>query len=71
MNPDQAMYGVVAMVLNELTDEELAAFNICAQLDMSPHGRVFDYDKVKSLYTPDLHDVTKGAIAAYVNTRFK
>jgi hypothetical protein len=68
MNDEQA---VVAMVAQDLTDEELAALNLCAQLDQNPHGRIFDYEKVSGLFTENgkMHTATKEALAQVVKHR--
>jgi hypothetical protein len=75
MNDEQIMQArmaaVVAMAVQDLTDEELAVLNLCAQLDQNPHGRIFDYEKVSSLFTENgkMHPVTKEALARVVNHR--
>lgn len=78
MNENQMMSimaTVVNMTCDKLTDLELAALNNCVQLDMNPHDRIFDYEKVKSLFTEangtKAHDVTKEALARVVNSRLK
>lgn len=70
---ERIMVASVGVVTNTLSDEELAALNLCVQLDMDPHGRIFDYDAVQSLFTEDgrtrTHDATKEALARIVNRR--
>lgn len=70
MSEEQAARGmtaVVGIVCDELTDQELAALNLTAQLDLDPHGRIFDYGKVASLFTEKdgtkMHQVTKETLA--------
>lgn len=67
------MRASVAMVTEGLTDLELAVLNNCAQLDMDPRGRLFDYGKVASLFDQaggtQMHEETKRALAAIVNRR--
>ena len=69
---DQIMYATVAMVCDELTDAELAAMNLCAQLGMNPKGRN-GYDKAHTLFTEQdgtkMHEETKRALAAVVLER--
>ncbi len=64
---------IVDIVTEELTTLELAVLNNVAQLDMDPHGRAFDYDKIESLFTEKtgsrMHEETKVALAAVVNQR--
>lgn len=49
----------------------VAALNLCAQLDQNPHGRIFEYEKVSSLFTENgkMHIATKEALARVVNRR--
>lgn len=69
------MTASVSLICDKLTDEELAALNLVALLGGSPHGRVFDYEKVKALFTDaegtKMHDETKLALATVVNKRFE
>jgi hypothetical protein len=64
-----------AMYTNELTDEELAALNLVAQLDSNPRGRIFDYEKVSGLFSEangtKMHAETKEALAAIALERLK
>jgi hypothetical protein len=59
--------------MNDLSDIELAVLNNVAQLDQDPHGRLFDYEKVKELFTERngerMHEETKVALADVVNIR--
>lgn len=63
----------IDMETRELTNLELAALNIVAQLNEDPRGRLFDYEKVKGLFTEDngtrMHVETKMALAIVVNER--
>lgn len=63
----------VSMSTDELTDLELAVLNNVAQLNMDPRGRVFDYDRVRALFTESdgtrMHHETKLALSAVVNRR--
>jgi hypothetical protein len=56
-----------------LTDLELAALNNVVQLDMDPHGRIFDYNKVAGLFSEAngtrAHSMTKDALATIVLKR--
>jgi hypothetical protein len=65
----------VAMHTNKLTDLELAALNNVVQLDMDPHGRIFDYNKVAGLFSEAngtrAHSMTKDALATIVLKRLK
>lgn len=67
------MCSVVALTCKELTKEELAVLNLIAITDGDPHGRLFDYKKVKRLFTESngtrMHAVTKEALAAIVSER--
>lgn len=66
------MYNTVDIATQELTDLELAVLFNVASLDADPHGKVFDYDKVKGLFTEGgirMHQVTKDALAVVVSQR--
>lgn len=67
------MAAQVSLVCEELTDLELAVLNNVVQLDGNPRGRLFDYEKVKGLFTErdgtKAHDEVKVALAAVVNSR--
>ena len=69
------MATVVAMIANDLTDDELRALNLCAQLGTNPHGRIFDYDTVAPLFTAAngtrMEQATKEALARVVVARFR
>ncbi len=76
MNEDKMktmMVNIVSSTCDELTNAELAVLNIVAMLDQSPHNRLFDYKKVKSLFTENdgtrMHEETKSALVAIVNSR--
>ena len=62
----------VAIVTNDLSDADLAALNIAAQLDYEPRNRPW-YAQVKSLFTEQdgtrMHAETKRALAAVVLRR--
>lgn len=70
----QVMAALVATIVHGLTDAELRALNLCAQLDTSPHGRLFDYDTVAPLFTvangTRMEQATKEALARVVAERF-
>ena len=70
---NKAMYAVVALICKDLTDIELAVLNNVAQTDSNPKGRLFDYKRVRNLFTEDngtkMHDETKNALAAVVLRR--
>jgi hypothetical protein len=72
---EQIVIASVAMYTNELTDLELAALNNVVQLDMDPHGRIFDYNKVAGLFSEAngtrAHSMTKDALATIVLKRLK
>lgn len=69
----QIMTNTVGLICAELTDAELAVLNLTVLMDGDPHGRLFDYDKVKSLFTQDngtkMHEETKEALTRIVNSR--
>ncbi len=69
----QIMATTVAATTGELSDIELTVLSIVAQTDQSPHGRKFDYDAVKHLFTENdgtkMHSETKIALAAVVQSR--
>jgi hypothetical protein len=72
----QIMINCVSLVCDQLSDAELAVLNNVAQLDQNPHdheGELFDYEKVKSLFTAvngtRMHEETKVALASIVNYR--
>jgi hypothetical protein len=76
MNQNQMreiMIKTVMLTCDELSDIELAVLNNTAQMDMDPHGRLFDYEKVKGLFTERsgtrMHEETKVALASVVNIR--
>jgi hypothetical protein len=64
---------VVSIVCDNLTDSELVTLNLVAQLDQSPHNRIFDYKKVESLFTEQngtrMHEETKIALTEIVILR--
>lgn len=68
------MAAVVATIANDLTDDELRALNLCAQLGTNPRGRIFDYDTVAPLFTAAngtrMERATKEALARVVAERF-
>jgi hypothetical protein len=67
------MASAVHVACSHLTDDELAALNLVAQLDIDPHNRVFDYNRVAHLFTErngtKMHEETKNALAQVVNMR--
>ena len=69
----QIMAATVAVITDELSDDELAVLNIVAQFDQNPHGRKFDYKLVEGLFTENngtkMHSETKIALANVVNSR--
>lgn len=69
------MTATVSMTCDQLTSQELAVLNIVAQLDGSPYGRIFDYEKVKALFTAAdgtrMHEETKLALAEVVSRRLE
>ncbi len=76
MNEDKmkaVMANIVSIACDKLTDKELAVLNIVAMFDQLPHNRLFDYEKVKSLFTQNdgtkMHEETKIALAVTVNSR--
>ncbi len=66
-------YAIVALICKDLSDLELAVLNNVAQTDFNPKGRLFDYERVKHLFTEDngtrMHDDIKDALAAVVLRR--
>ena len=70
---NKAMYAVVALITKDLSDLELAVLNNVAQADFDPKGRLFDYERVKHLFTEAdgtrIHPDTKEALAMVVNRR--
>jgi hypothetical protein len=71
---DATMRASVAMVTQGLTDDELAALSLCAQLDSDPRGRLFTYEDVRPLFDQDnglkMHSETKKALLAVTRARF-
>lgn len=69
----EMMVTTVNMATEGLSDIELAVLNNVAQLDSNPHGRTFDYDTVKGLFTEAgdlrMHEETKIALASVVSRR--
>jgi len=63
----------VKMAVADMSDQDLAVLNICAQLDQNPKDRTFDYDKVSFLFIENngtkMHSMTKSALAIVVNER--
>lgn len=70
---NKIMKVTVALVCNQLSDQELATLNLVGQLDQDPKNRIFDYEKVKCLFTENkgktMHEVTKDALARIVMLR--
>jgi len=71
----QIMFKSVSDTCDELTDQELAALNIVAQFGDSPFFRIFDYEKVKALFTvgdgTQMHSETKQALSAVTKARLQ
>jgi hypothetical protein len=69
------MTSAVRVACNHLTNDELAALNMVAQLDMNPHNRLFDYNQVAHLFTERngtrMHEETKNALGRVVKVRLK
>ena len=60
-----------------LSDDEIAAMNICIQLGTDPRG-VIGYEKAKSLFTtrtadgiPQAHELTRQCMATITMNRLK
>jgi len=76
MNTDQIVWATVKLNCDQLTDNELAAMNICVQLGTDPR-QVMGYEKAKPLFTNDLngipqaHNLTRQCMASIVMDRFK
>lgn len=68
-----AIRAVVDLACKDLTNEELAVLHLVSITDDSPHGRLFDYNKVKPLFTEAngtrMHSMTKEALAVIVGQR--
>jgi len=64
---------IVAVITDELDDEELAALDVVAQTDQSPYGKVFDSAIVEVLFIEHngtlMHQQTKAALAEVVRSR--
>lgn len=69
------MQTAVRIICDQLNDAELAVLNNVAQMDIDPHGRLFDYAAVSMLFTQDngtrMHTETKRALAAVVLQRLR
>jgi len=73
MNAIQMVHSVVVVICDQLTDDELIALNLVAQLESSPHGRIFDFKKVSALFDGNhkMHDITRDALNEYFIKRMK
>ena len=67
------MSAVVSLTCQNLTNDELAALYLVATMNGDPHNRIFDYKKVKPLFTEAngtrMHDETKRALSAVLTRR--
>ncbi len=63
----------VALTCEGLSDQELATLNLVGQANWDPHNRVFDYERVKGLFTEKngtrMHQTTKDALVIVVLKR--
>ena len=70
---NSAIYASVALGCKDFSLQELAALNICVQLDQDPHNRIFNYETVAFMFTESngtkCHDETKQAVSHYVYSR--
>ncbi len=69
MDPEQAVAIGVKLTTDRLTDDEFAAVNIAAQLDIDPRS-VMGYEKASGLFTcptnqgySTAHEIVKRALA--------
>ena len=67
------MSAIVSLACKNLSDDEVLALNLAAQLGTDPRG-VLGYDKVNYLFTEQngtrMHAETKDALAAVIVQRF-
>lgn len=75
MNPEKLVGAAVKVSCDALADSELAAMNICAQLNTDPR-QVMGWEKAKPLFTerthdgtPQVHDLTRRCMASIVMDR--
>ena len=77
MNPEHAVGAVVKLICDDLTDDEIAAMNLCIQLGTDPR-QAMGYEKAKSLFTtlghngiPEAHQLTRDYMFAETVRRLK
>lgn len=74
MDPNIPVRGIVSLACDALTNDELVAIALCAQLGTNPKG-VMGYDKVSYLFTKDngtrMHDGTLAALLDVLAQRMK
>ena len=70
MNPEHLVRAAIKTSCDKLTDDELAAMNLCAQLGTDPR-QAMGWEKAKPLFTerthegiPQVHDLTRRCLAA-------
>ena len=69
MNPEHLVRAAIKTSCDKLTDDELAAMNLCAQLGTDPR-QARGWEKAKPLFTetaddvPRAHDLVKRCMAA-------
>ena len=71
MNPEHLVRAAIKVNCDKLTDDELLAMNLCAQLGMDPR-QDWGWEKAKPLFTeivdgiPQVHDLTRRCMASIV-----
>lgn len=65
------MIVAVNMTTKKLSDSELAALGRVALTDQDPHGKIFNYEVVKTLFGKDgkMHKETKDALVSVIERR--
>lgn len=76
MAEPQPVQALTNLIVSELSNDELLALNLAAQLGSNPQ-HVMGYEKARALFTetrdghPALHDVARDALARSAAERFK
>ena len=74
MNPEHLVKAAIKTSCDKLTDDELAAMNLCAQLGTDPR-QAWGWEKAKPIFTetvdgiPQAHDLVKRCMASIAMDR--
>ncbi len=70
-----SLAAMVEIATEHMSDSDLAALNLCAQMGTDPRNRVFDFQQVEYLFTetrngiPCMHEEMRRALASVLLQR--